>query len=302
MDNVEAPVVENSDAQSVSAIPAGSAPASETPASAPTPAVTGGWKSTVNTDLRNSPLLQKFEDTPEGLNKALESHASLEKLLGHEKVPIPKDANDVEGWNRFSKAMGIPDKAEAYGLPDAKIPESMKGMTLDKNKFAEIAHAHKLTPAQAKGLWETYTRENIQSYDTAMKDHQKKIIDTVNTLKGKWGDTYETNVELGQMVINKFSDDQETNDYITSVLSQDPKGIAFLAKIGDQFAENKMGDFQMKRFSLGPEQAVEEIAKIKSDPNHPYMNPKATAAEHQRAVDYVNGLYAAINRARGQAV
>ena len=30
-----------------------------------------GWKTGVNVDLRNSPLLQKFEDTPEGLKKAV---------------------------------------------------------------------------------------------------------------------------------------------------------------------------------------------------------------------------------------
>lgn len=274
------------------------------PASSPAPvAASVGWKSTVNTDLRNSPLLQKFEDTPEGLNKALESHLNLEKLLGHEKVPIPKDVNDVEGWNRFSKAMGIPDKAEGYGLPDAKLPESMKGMTIDKNKFAEIAHSFKCTPAQAKGLWETYQREHVESYNRAVEAHQKKITETVNTLKGQWGDAYQANVELGQMVINKFSDDQETNDYITSVLTQDPKGIKFLAKIGDQFAENKIGEFQTKRFSLAPEEAQLEIDKMVNDLEGPYMNTKNkfSAREHQAAIDRVNSLRISINKAKSQA-
>jgi hypothetical protein len=263
----------------------------------------GGWKTGINTDLRNSPLLQKFEDTPEGLNKALESHANLEKLLGHEKVPIPKDVNDVEGWNRFSKAMGIPDKAEGYGLPDAAIPESMKGMTLDKNKFAEIAHAHKLTPAQAKGLWETYTRENVGSYEAAMKAHKEQLVKTVNTLKSEWGDAYQTNVELGQMVINKFSQDQETNDLMTSIVASDPRLIKAFAKIGEQFAENKVGEFQMKKFSLAPEEAMNEVEKIKNDMNGPYMNQsgKFTSREHQAAVDRVNSLLAAARRGTGQA-
>lgn len=263
--------------------------------------MTGGWKNSVNTDFRNSPLLQKFEDTPDGLNKAIESHLNLEKLLGHEKVPIPKDINDVEGWNRFSKAMGIPDKAEGYGLGDVAVPDAMKGFAIDKNKFAEVVHAHKLTPAQANGLWKVYNEMNIESFAKAQEAQQEQLAKTVNALKGEWGDAYQTNVELGQMVINKFSSDQEMNDYITSVLSQDPRGIKFLAKIGDQFAENKMGEFQMKRFSLGPEQAQQEVDKIRMDSNHPYNNPKATAAEHQRAVDYVNSLYGIITKAQGQA-
>ena len=260
-----------------------------------------GWKSSVRTDLRDSPLLQKFEDTTDGLNKALESHANLEKLLGHEKVPIPKDVNDVEGWNRFSKAMGIPDKAEGYGLANAQIPESMKDLTIDKNKFAEVMHAHKVHPSAVKGIWDTYQKLAVESYKNALDKHQKTMTDTVNSLKSEWGDAYQTNVELGQMVINKFSNDKDTNDYITSVLSQDPRGIKFLAKIGDQFAENKVGEFSMKRFTLSPDQAQEEIDKTVKDLEGPYMNTrgKFTEQEHLRAMDRVNMLRESINRAKG---
>lgn len=270
----------------------------ETPSAA---AGGGGWKSGINTDLRNSPLLQKFEDTPDGLNKALESHANLEKLLGHEKIPVPKDINDIEGWNRFSKAMGIPDKAEGYGLPDAALPDSMKGITIDKNKFAELMHAHKVHPSAVKGLWQEYTRLNIEAYTAAMKQHQEGLATTVNTLKSQWGDAYETNVELGQTVINKFSDDQEMNDYLTATLTQDARGIKFLAKIGDQFAENKIGDFSMKKFSLSPDDAMEEFTKMTRDLEGPYMNSrnKFSPKEHQAAIDRANSLLAAAQRGRG---
>jgi hypothetical protein len=261
-----------------------------------TPSTTSqGWKAGIREDLRSSPLLQKFEDNPQGLEKAIESHANLEKLLGHEKVPIPKDVNDVEGWNRFSKAMGIPDKAEGYGLPDVDA-SNYPGLEFNKNEFAEIAHSLKLTPAQAKGLWESYTSRTMESYQNSMAEHKKNLEGTVTKLKSEWGDAFQQNVELGQMVINKFSADQEMNDYLTTVMTQDPRGIKFLAKIGDQFAENKVGEFGIKRFTLAPEQAREEISKIVRDPNHPYNSPKATDREHQAAVDYVNSLYATANR------
>jgi hypothetical protein len=248
------------------------------------------WKSQLEGDLSKAPLLSKFEDTKEGFNKFTESHYNLEKLLGNDKVPIPKNAEDIEGWSRFSKAMGIPDKAEAYGLPDAQIPDTMKDLTFDKQQFAEIVHSFKLTPDQAKGLWGAYTKQNIEAYGKAMEAHKTDMIKVVNQLKSEWGDAYDGNVELGQMVINKFSADKESADYITSVLTKDPKAIKFLAKIGEQFAENKIGDFGYKRFSLSPEQAREEIEKISKDPNHPYRSEKASNAEHNAALDYVNNL------------
>jgi hypothetical protein len=274
----------------------------ETVSAAPAEVQTSSWKSGIGADLRNSPLLQKFEDTPEGLGKAFESHANLEKLLWHEKVPIPKDINDVEGWNRFSKAMGIPDKAEGYGLADAKLPDSMKGITIDKNKFAEIMHAHKVHPSAVKGIWQVYQEMNVQAYEAAVKEHQEKIVTAVNQLKGQWGDAYETNVELGQTVINKFSEDQEMNDYLTATLTQDPRGIKFLAKVGDQFAENKIGEFAMKKFSLAPDEAMDEFTRMSRDLEGPYMNTKGkfTPKEHQAAMDRANALLAAANRGRGQ--
>lgn len=308
MDNVDTPVVDNIDTQETVVVGGETAPANpvtpeEAPAPAqpePTKAETFSWKNHLKSDLKDSPFLSKFDDSTEGLAKAMESYGNLEKLLGHEKVPIPKGAEDTEGWERFSKAMGIPDKPDGYDLPDANLPESMQGMTIDKNKFAEIVHTNKLTPEQAKGLWDTYQEINIQAYNRAMDQHQAELDTAINALRSEWGDSYDVNVELGQMVINKFTDgNQEANDYITSVLSKNPEGIKFLSKIGSQFAENKVGEFQIKRFSLAPEQAQEEIDKITRDPQHPYNNPNATEQEHRRAVDYVNSLYAAINRARG---
>ena len=278
------------------------APNVDAPKADPQAEVTGTWKDKLSPDLRNSSLVQKFDDSDEGFSKAFESHANLEQLLGHEKVPIPKDADDIEGWNRFSKAMGIPDKAEGYGLGDAEYPEEMSYMKesmIKKDEFAEIVHAHKLTPDQAKGLWSELQRRNIESFERASEKFKTDMDTVVNKLRGEWGDAYDTNIELGQTVINKFTSSKEDNDYITAMLSKDPKGIKFLAKIGGEFSENKIGDFAMKNFSLSPEQAQNEITKIQRDPNHAYNNEKATPQEHDAAVDYVNSLFASISRAKG---
>lgn len=256
------------------------------------------WKSQVGTDLRNSPLLQKFEDTPDGLNKAFESHHNLENLLGNEKVPIPKGPDDAEGWTRFSKAMGIPDRAEGYGLADVEIPNTMKGISFDKTRFAEIVHGLKATPEQAKGLWEAYTNMTKDSYAKAIQAHQDNMNQVINQLRGEWGDTYETNVELGQSVINQFAADKDMEQWLTATMTQNPYGIKFLAKIGNQFAENKIGDFQYKKFSLTAEDAQMEIDRIVNDPSHPYNNDKAVPKERERAISHVNGLYGIINKAK----
>lgn len=260
---------------------------------------TFSWKTQLPADYANSPTMQKFPDTKEGFSEAVKSHLLLEKLLGYEKVPIPKSKDDTQAWALFTKAMGIPEKPEGYALADVEVPESMKGLSFDKKKFAEIVHANKLTPDAAKGLWEAYTAMTKQAYSGAVKTQQEKITNLINQMKGEWGDAYQSKVELGQMVINKFSTDQETNDFITATLSQDPRGIKFLALIGDQFAENKIGEFKYQRHSLTPEEAQREVDAIRRDANHPYNNDKLPQAERDRAIDYVNNLIGVSRRSRG---
>ena len=272
------------------------------PPANPAPAPGAGdfkWKEKLSADVRNSPLFQGYDDNAEGFNKAATGYANLEKLLGHEKVPIPKDDKDVEGWNRLSKALGVPDKAEAYGLMDPELPADLKSISFDKQKFAETVHAFKLTPNQAKGLWGAYTDMMKDMYSKAVKASQENMTNVINQMRGEFGDAYDTKVELGQMVINKFGGDDETINFLTTALVKDPRGIKFLAKLGEQFSESKIGEFAYKRFSLTPEEAQKEIDTIIADPKHPYNNEKSPQGERNRAIDYVNSLYAAIQKSKG---
>jgi hypothetical protein len=287
------------------------APAIESGTTSATPAGTSqavpgasefSWKGNLNADFANSPTMQKFPDTKEGFNEAVKSHLSLEQMLGHEKVPIPKDDKDTEGWNRLAKALGVPDKPDMYGLTDPEIPKEMEGLSFNKKQFSEISHSLKLTPGQTKQLWESYTGITKELYAQHLNAQKEQMTKITNQMRGEWGDAFETKVELGQMVINKFSPDADTNDFITAALVKDPRGIKFLARLGEQFAENKIGEFGYKNFSLTPDQAQTQIDEILNDPKHPYNNERANPAERERAIDVVNSLYAAIEKAKqGQA-
>lgn len=249
------------------------------------------WKAKVGPDLSKAPSLGKFEDTPAGLAEVAKSYVNLEKLLGHEKIPLPKGPEDVEGRAAFNKAIGVPPTPEQYNLPDAAAPKEL-GQSFDKSGFQQVMHKHGLTPGQAAGLWKDYTEMTSGEYSKAMKGYSDQLDQNINALRREWGDAYAGNVELGDMVINKFADDAKAADFLTATLAKDPAGLKFLAKIGAHFAENKVGDFQYKRFAMTPAEAKNEVLKIKSDPNHPYSNEKATEDDHQSAVDHVNRLIA----------
>lgn len=293
MDNITTPVLENPDTQVVAtAEPAATTVAQPSEFS---------WKSNLNPDFANSPTIKNFPDTKDGFNSAVKSHLELQKLVGYEKVPIPKGPQDTLAMDAFKKAFKIPDKAEGYALPDPVVPDNMKDvLKFDKSLFQNTIHKHNLNPEQAKGLWNDFQEINKQQVVDYTQQLQNQVAESRKALMGEWGDAYQSKVELGQMVINKYSSDQDMNDFITSTLVKDPRGVKFLAKIGDQLSENKIGDFKYQRHSLTPEEIDRELSSIRSDMSHPYNNEKAPFADRERAIKHVNGLIA--SRARiGQA-
>lgn len=290
VDNLD-PAVDNQD-------PAAPAPAPAVPAAPAAPVFS--WKQGLPADYINSPTMQKFSDDKDGLSKAIESHLNLERLLGHQKIPLPKDDKDIEGIKLFNKALGVPDSPDGYGLKDAVLPESLKEMSFDKKTFAEVMHKRGVPPRYVNGLWEDYQAMTLGAYNKYNETNSAHLAELTNSLRAEFGDAYDSKVELGQMVINKFSADKDMEDFITASMLKDPRGVKFLAMIGSQFAENQIGSFKYQGFSFTPEQAKAELSKIRNDPNHPYLNPKATNEEHMAAVEYVNKLEAiAVKQAQG---
>ena len=262
------------------------------------PAPETGWKSGIGEDLSGAPALQKFEDTPDGLAKVAESYVNLEKLLSHDKVPLPKGADDLEGRAAFNKAIGVPETSTEYNLKDVTYGGELGKISYSKEGFSEVVHKYGLTPEQATGLWKEYTEGANNVYHAHEQQLQDNLNTTINMLRSEWGDAYAANVELGQLVITKFAEDQDMGDFLTATLSKDPAGMKFLAKVGTQFSENKVGGFQYQKFSVSPDEAMDEITKIKADPKHAYNDLAATEKDHAMAVDQVNRL---ISISRGKS-
>lgn len=289
MDTPVTPVGDTTQTQTVDAPDDGLTPEPVT-----TSGTTFNWKSQLTPHYANSPTIHKYPDTKEGFNDAVRSHLELQKLLGNEKIPVPKGPDDKIAMDLFKKAFRVPEKPEGYGLPDVE----MENVKFDKNGFANGVHKHNLTPEQAKGMWQDYTDMVKKQYADNVKRVQDEVNASSTKLRAEWGDAYTSKIELGQMVINKFSEDTEMNDFVTAQLVKDPRGIKFLAKLGEQFAENKIGDFKYQRHALTPEEAQREIDSIRRDMNHPYNNEKLPEAERKRSIDYVNSLYGVLARAK----
>jgi len=114
----------------------------------------------------------------------------LEKLIGGEKVPVPKGESDTEGWERVYKALGRPATPEDYKLADAES--------------AAAYHKLGLTARQASGLsaWQDSLKaaqEQRGKDEAGVKRAQQMAV-----VRKEWAGEFEENLRLGKRAVREF--------------------------------------------------------------------------------------------------
>jgi hypothetical protein len=82
-----------------------------------------------------------------------QGYRNLEKLVGGEKLPLPKGDTDSEGWERVFKAPGMPAKPEDYQLPDLESAAAYHklGLTGPAGHGAQCVAGHAPSGAGTEG-------------------------------------------------------------------------------------------------------------------------------------------------------
>lgn len=101
-------------------------------------------------DFAKDPALSKFK-TP---GDVVKSYKELQSQIGKPKFDVPGQDAPAEQVSEFYKKLGVPEKADDYGLKaDANVPEHNNEVNVQFLKaFGEKAHELKMTATQAQGM------------------------------------------------------------------------------------------------------------------------------------------------------
>lgn len=172
----------------------------------------------------------------EGLAK---SYMSLEKLLGSEKIPVPRSDDDVEGWDRYFKAGGRPDKEDGYEFKVDRdgLPKGFYDDEAEKS-FRQWAFANGLNKRQATNLHDAYVKANLERHK-AWEDTQKQSKAKLQTdLMREHGAGYEGFMKSAKGAISRYADPDLVAYLDESGLGNDPRMIRAFGRIGKEM----MGD------------------------------------------------------------
>jgi hypothetical protein len=224
------------------------------------------------------------------------SYLELQTLLGHNKVPIPKDENDKAAIAVLNRALGVPDAPDGYQLESPKI-EGIEGVAFGADQFKQIMHKRNVPQSMAKGLMEDYVgllqgirENNIKNFNAAVEKAKAELVK-------EWGAAYEQKVKLAQAVMNKFSRNKEEFDHINALIGEDSIALRWLASVGENFSEGALGPVgnQGSRFTKTPAEAKAEYDKIMMDANDIYWagvrnNQMVPESLRKERIAYVESL------------
>lgn len=227
-----------------------------TPVSAP--AANGSWYDKIeDADLKGYVQNKGWSDPVELAN----GYRNLEKLLGGEKVPLPKGAEDAEGWNRVYDSLGRPKDASGYKL---NVPEGSDPAFTNEaaGKFHELG----LSGKQAEQLAEWWGSKQTAAMEEYAQAGAQKAEQDVQSLRKEWGGAWDENVELGRRAASEFGLGEDKLSAVEQALGTGEM-LKFMARVGRGLVEHTFeGGRTTSAFGMTPEAARQRVGVLRTDP------------------------------------
>jgi len=222
-----------------------------------TPAVAPDWTAALPEDARGF-IKNKGWGKPADL---LDSYRHLERLVGTERLAVPRDENDRANWDRLWNRLGRPEKPDGYKLP---VPEKGGDKALAK-AFAGRAHELGLSARQARGLVEWWNAAAAGGLERAERQKQAREAAEIESLQAELGSAFEGQAAAARRAAALFGFDAETLTRIEGAIGTAAMLRRFMA-IGRALGEDRIEGDSDGGFGPSVEGARARIEGLKSDP------------------------------------
>ena len=107
------------------------------------------WKASLSEDLRNDPSLASINDVA----SLAKGYVHGQKMIGADKIVIPKDDASPDEMNEFYNRLGRPEK---YEITKPQLAEGLEYNTDMETKMLGVLHEAGLSNAQANKVFAGY--------------------------------------------------------------------------------------------------------------------------------------------------
>jgi hypothetical protein len=210
----------------------------------------------------------------------LDSYRHLERLVGSERLAVPRDDGDRANWERLWNRLGRPETPEGYRLP---LPEQGGDKALAQ-AFAGRAHELGLTATQARELVAWWNGAAGEGRERALRRKQAREATEIETLQAELGGAFDGEAAAARRAAALFGFDAEALSRIEGAIGTGAMLRRFMA-IGRALGEDRFEGGAESGFGPSVDGARARIDALKADPawTRRYLDGDAAAkAELQR--------------------
>lgn len=251
-------------------------------------------------------IKEKFWDPDKGEVRTQDlanSYNQIEKYIGGDKIPVPKDPDDKMAWELYWKAGGVPDTADAYQFarPD-DLPKDLPYDDEAEKSYRSWAHQNHLNPDQAKNLYDAYVKTQIERHvvwEADRKQQRERLNADFNREYGRSADGVRQSVGA---LMQKYADPDFHQFLSETGTGNDPRMLRVFAKISKDMGGT--AKLQGTPSAAGAPRSASElqaaITEYRAAHNKALMNPDAPDHAHRR--DHLFKLHEELVAARGTNV
>lgn len=236
------------------------------------------WRDSLPADLKGAKSLASIKSV-EDLAKG---YVNAQSVIGKRFEDLTP-----EQLNLYYNKMGRPEKIEDYGI---KAPTDADPMLTDW--YLKTAHEIGLPKEMASKMFEKYSELLTEQTNNAKASVQVQMDKDFKQLKADFGPEFESRCELANRALTEFGGEELVNTLAQYGLQNSPVLVKAFAKAGMMLAEGKFVEGNSTgKFGTTAEEAANQIAALRKDPEFMkhYMN--AGSSKHKEAVEKIEKLY-----------
>lgn len=260
-------------------------PTNGSPAPGSTPAQQAAWYASLAPEIQGK-LEGKGWNTPTGLEKLTQGYFDIEKAYrAGDKVMLPKDDNDKEGYDALFNRLGRPESADKYKFPEGVDANAIKALA---PKLHELGITQKQAAALAQLDIERQTQAQAEMAARSKADQDAAMP----KLEREWGPKFPENVEFARRAMRGLGMNLDRDFMPMAAAIGAEKAMKLLHLAGMHTREDNaanIGDAQAG-FGLTPNRAKAELAEKGGELlKRARAGDKAAAAHRLRLIKAISG-------------
>lgn len=212
------------------------------------------------------------------------AHMHAEKLIGADKIVLPKDGQ----WDDAARLkLGIPKDPDGYQI---KKPDLPQGMVWDENfeKTAKaFAHKHAILPSTMQELVSLYAAQRSAEYSAQGAARDGSQTEAAEALQAEWGKVYNTKLDFASKAAHHLGGQPLIDFLAESGAGNNVELIKAFSKVGEMLGEDTLKVGKPAGMGLTPDEARAEANKLMAGEAYRLK----THPEHDQIVQKVAKLF-----------